>query len=77
MSMETEENTIRIEIEDKGVGIVDIKKAREPFYTTMVGEERSGMGFTVMETFMDEVSVVSKPGYGTVVIMYKTLGREK
>lgn len=75
LCMETENDTVRIEIEDKGVGIKDIKKAREPFFTTVEGEERSGMGFTVMETFMDEVNVISKPGYGTVVIMYKKLGR--
>ena len=76
LEMELDEentNTVRISIEDKGVGIADVEQARQPFFSTIGGEERSGMGFTVMETFMDEVKVVSKPGYGTMVIMYKKI----
>ena len=73
LEMELEEDTVRVAVEDKGVGILDIEQARQPFFTTMDGEERSGMGFTVMETFMDEVKVVSRPGYGTIVIMYKKI----
>lgn len=65
--------TVRISVEDKGVGIPDVEKARQPFFSTIGGEERSGMGFTVMETFMDEVKVVSKVGYGTLVVLYKTI----
>ena len=74
LEMEMDEaNTVRVSIEDKGVGIADINQARQPFFSTIGGEERSGMGFTVMETFMDEVKVLSKPGYGTMVIMYKKI----
>lgn len=74
LEMELDEaNTVRVSIEDKGVGIADINQARQPFFSTIGGEERSGMGFTVMETFMDDVKVLSKPGYGTMVIMYKKI----
>ena len=60
-----------IHIIDFGIGIEDISKAREPFYTTLPGEERSGMGFTVMEAFMDDVIVLSEPDEGTEIIMVK------
>lgn len=73
LEMELEEETVRVAVEDKGVGIKDVEQARQPFFTTVGGEERSGMGFTVMETFMDDVKVVSKPGYGTIVVMYKKI----
>ncbi|MCL2770734.1 MAG: anti-sigma F factor [Firmicutes bacterium] len=63
-----------ITIEDKGEGIPDIEKAKEPFYTTKPEEERSGMGFTVMESFMDSVEVRSGKK-GTVVILKKELGK--
>lgn len=61
---------LQFEIEDFGKGIEDVKRAMEPLYTTG-GEERSGMGFTVMESFMDKVTVESKPGKGTRVILVK------
>ena len=64
---------VKIEIKDKGVGITDVKQARVPLFTTDPGNERSGMGFTVMESFTDKVRVYSKPGGGTRVIMYKRL----
>ena len=64
-----------VTVEDHGVGIVDIEQARNPFYTTKPELERSGMGFTFMEAFMDEVTVESQVGYGTVVHMKKTIGR--
>lgn len=64
---------LAIRIEDKGVGIEDVKKAMEPLYTTGDGEERSGMGFTVMESFMDKLKVISEKGKGTTVIMIKYL----
>ena len=64
---------VYIEIIDDGVGISDIDKAREPLYTSKPELERSGMGFTVMETFMDSVAVISEPGKGTKIIMTKTL----
>ena len=67
-----ENNTIRIKIRDKGVGIADIEKAMEPLFTT-AGEERAGLGFAVMESFMDKVRVSSKPDVGTIVTMEKKI----
>lgn len=62
-----------IEVEDQGQGIPDIAQAMEPFYTTHPEQERSGMGFAVMQTFMDDVEVVSAPGQGTCVKMRKRI----
>jgi len=68
------DNTLYIQIKDKGRGIADIKRAMEPMYTTAPdSEERSGLGFTVMESFMDKVRVRSAEGKGTVVTMEKKL----
>ena len=68
---------VKIEIKDKGVGIADVKQAREPLFTTDAQSERSGMGFTVMESFTDRIRVSSKLGEGTKVVMYKRLtGKE-
>ncbi|MBQ1232416.1 MAG: anti-sigma F factor [Clostridia bacterium] len=64
---------VRIEISDKGCGIADVKQARQPLFTTDAAGERSGMGFTVMESFTDGVRVSSKPGRGTTVTMVKVL----
>lgn len=64
---------IKIVIADKGKGIADIEQAMTPLYTTNPDGERSGMGFTVMETFMDKVEVKSLPGIGTRITMTKTL----
>ena len=64
---------VRLEIKDKGVGIEDVKQAREPLFTTDAQSERSGMGFTVMESFTDKIRVVSRLGEGTKVVMYKRL----
>ena len=61
--------TVTVEIIDSGKGIEDIKKAMEPMYTSCPEAERSGMGFTVMETFMDKINVTSVPGVGTKVVM--------
>ena len=69
-----EGNTAVITVEDKGIGMEDVKKAMEPFYTTKPELERSGMGFAFMEAFMDHLEVFSEPGNGTVVRMYKKLG---
>lgn len=74
---EIEDNAIKIIVKDQGIGIKDIEKAREPFYTTKPGEERSGMGFSVMESFMDKVEVASNGDKGLVVTMYKQIGNEK
>lgn len=65
------ENEIEIIVEDKGNGIEDVEKARQPLYTSKPELERSGMGFTVMETFMDVVEVESKKAMGTKVRMVK------
>lgn len=66
-------NEIKIVIADKGKGIYDVEQAMTPLFTTNPDGERSGMGFTVMETFMDKVEVKSLPGIGTRIIMSKTL----
>ena len=70
-----EGRTLHLEISDRGVGIPDVKKAMEPLYTTRPELERSGMGFSFMEAFMDEVQVESEPGKGTIVRMKKIIGR--
>lgn len=68
-----QDGLLTVDICDQGCGIEDIARAREPFYTTMEGEERSGMGFTVMESFMDGVQVQSAPGRGTTVRLTKQM----
>ncbi len=68
---------VRIAIRDRGCGIEDVKRAREPLFTTDAAGERSGMGFTVMESFMDKLSVHSAKGRGTLVILTKYLGNQK
>lgn len=68
-----EGNVIKIKIKDKGCGIPDVKCARQPLYTTDREGERSGMGFTVMESFTDRLQVTSRVGKGTSVTMYKKL----
>ncbi len=70
-----EGKTLRLEITDRGVGILDVKQAMEPLFTTKPELERSGMGFSFMEAFMDEVVVESEPGKGTVVKMKKVIGK--
>lgn len=64
---------LTVVVRDSGVGIEDVAKAREPMFTTQPEAERSGLGFTVMETFMDSLDVDSAPGRGTVVTMKKLL----
>lgn len=64
---------VTIEIQDKGVGIDNIEKAMEPLYTTKPELERSGMGFSFMEAFMDDLEVISKPGEGTTIKMKKRI----
>ncbi|HOQ07763.1 MAG TPA: anti-sigma F factor [Clostridiales bacterium] len=68
------DKSVEIEITDNGKGIEDIELAMQPLYTSKPEMERSGMGFTVMESFMDRVKVRSKPGEGTTVTLYKTFG---
>jgi len=66
------DSVLEITVRDKGVGIEDVDRAREPMYTTG-GTERSGMGFTIMESFMDTLRVRSRPGRGTTVTMRKRI----
>jgi len=68
-----DDNTVRIIIKDRGRGIDDIKKAMQPLYTTDITGERSGMGFSIMQSFMDKLRVISKPGKGTTVIFDKKI----
>ncbi len=69
-----EENVLTVTVQDDGVGIADVEKAMEPMFTTAEGE-RSGMGFSFMEAFMDQVEVISAPNKGTLVTMRKKIGR--
>jgi len=64
---------LTIEIQDSGKGIPDVPQAMEPFFTTHPEQERSGMGFAVMQTFMDDLTVESTPGSGTLVRMSKRI----
>ena len=69
-----EDNSLEIQVKDWGVGIADVEEARRPMFTT--GDaQRSGMGFTIMESFMDAVKVRSRPGKGTVVTLRRKLSR--
>lgn len=70
-----EDRIVRIEIKDRGCGIENVEMARQPLYTTDAAGERSGMGFTVMESFCDKVRVFSKCGKGTTVTLFKRLER--
>lgn len=76
LEAELEEKTVTIRVSDKGVGIADIAAAREPLFTTKPEQERSGMGFSFMEIFMDSLEVESKEGVGTTIIMSKRLGEK-
>jgi len=71
------EDRIEIEIMDSGVGIESVEKAREPLYTTLPEMERSGMGFTIMEKFMDKVEVLSEKSKGTTVKMVKIIHKKE
>lgn len=75
MEMEIDECTIRIHVTDGGVGIENISQAMEPMYSSDPEGESAGMGFSVMQSFMDNVYVDSKPGKGTRVTMTKTIKR--
>lgn len=77
MDISDEDKILKIKIRDEGIGISDIKKAMEPMFTTKPEEERTGMGFSFMEAFMDKVEVISKVGIGTSVSMEKRMGDTK
>ena len=77
LNMVIKGNKIIIKISDNGIGISDLKQALKPFYTTKPEQERSGMGFTIIQTFMEDVKVKSSIGKGTIVTMSKTIGAKK
>ena len=68
---------VEVTIKDEGIGIVDVEEARQPLFTTKPELERSGMGFTIMENFMDEIEVHSQPGKGTEIRLRKHLQTSK
>ncbi len=76
MNLRLKDNILQVEIKDNGIGIKDIEQVKEPLYTSKPEMERSGMGFTVMETFMDKLSVTSTYGLGTTIVMTKDLSKE-
>ena len=74
VSADLEEKVIQVTVKDTGVGIENVEKAMEPMFTTCPELERSGMGFSFMEAFMDELEVRSHPGWGTEVVMKRKIG---
>jgi stage II sporulation protein AB (anti-sigma F factor) len=77
ISVTLEDGVIDLMIRDEGIGIADIEEARQPLYTTKPELERSGMGFTIMENFMDEMNVESLESIGTTVRLTKHLSKSK
>ena len=75
LTADLEERILTVAVKDRGVGIADVKQAMEPMFTTDPEGERSGMGFSFMEAFMDQVEVESQPNHGTLVTMKKSIGR--
>lgn len=75
LEVRIEENLLTVIVKDCGVGIRDVRRAMEPMYSTDPTGTRSGMGFSFMEAFMDEVHVESEPGKGTIVTMSRKIGR--
>ena len=74
MELQAEDKQLTVMVRDLGVGIADVKRAMEPMYTTDPSGERSGMGFSFMEAFMDDLEVLSVVGEGTTIIMKKKIG---
>ncbi|CAM3437068.1 anti-sigma F factor [Cytobacillus oceanisediminis] len=77
ISVVIEDGFIDMTIKDKGLGIMDVEEARQPLFTTKPELERSGMGFTIMENFMDEIEIKSQPGIGTEIRLRKHLSNSK
>ncbi len=77
LSCERNGQQLVVTVEDHGVGIANLQEAMQPFYTTKPQLERSGMGFSFMEAFMDKIEVRSNMGKGTKVVMWKYIEREK
>ncbi|WP_026694760.1 anti-sigma F factor [Peribacillus kribbensis] len=73
ISVSIDDSTVELTIRDEGVGILDVEEARQPLFTTKPDLERSGMGFTIMENFMDEISIISHTGEGTIIRLKKQL----
>ena len=72
-----EDGLIDLSIRDEGLGIINVDEARQPLFTTKPELERSGMGFTIMENFMDEIEIQSQPGKGTEIRLRKHLAKNK
>ena len=68
-----DDNVVTISVTDQGIGFEDVVQVKKPFFTTKSTQEHSGMGFTIMEAFMDELDVRSEPGRGTRILMRKTI----
>lgn len=77
ISVSIEDHFVEMIINDVGIGIEDVEEARQPLFTTKPDLERSGMGFTIMENFMDEIEVHSQPGSGTKIQLRKHLSKSK
>ncbi|MFK2824267.1 anti-sigma F factor [Bacillus sp. B190/17] len=77
MSVILEDGTVDLIIRDEGIGMENVEEAREPLFTTKPELERSGMGFTIMENFMDEIEVISHKGTGTSIRLKKQLANKK
>ena len=75
ITADIKENALIISVKDKGVGMSDVKKAMEPMFTTDTQNERAGLGFAVIQAFMDKVKVFSNPGKGTRVVMTKIISK--
>ena len=76
ISVSLEDQKAEIIIEDEGCGIADVDKAVQPFFTTKPEQERSGMGFTLIQTFMDKVEIISQKDKGTKVVMQKQIKKD-
>lgn len=77
ISVTIEDGIIDMSIRDEGLGIMDVDEARQPLFTTKPELERSGMGFTIMENFMDEIEIHTHPGKGTEIRLRKHLANSK
>ncbi|WP_153122736.1 anti-sigma F factor [Peribacillus tepidiphilus] len=77
ITVSIEGHTVEMTIRDEGIGIEDVEEARQPLFTTKPELERSGMGFTIMENFMDEIKIVSHKGEGTIITLKKQLTNSK
>ncbi len=77
ITVKIEDGFIDMSIRDEGLGIMNVDEARQPLYTTKPELERSGMGFTIMENFMDEIEIQSQPGKGTEIRLRKHLSNSK